>query len=302
VNLKKDSPKVQIVFEDSRSTAKDGVSAYHKLRLQNIQYIITSLTIVSEAVRPLSEKDNVLQIALSVHPDIAKSSNTLLRIYYGLEDEMKLIADYLSEVGAKKVAALYVNTPEDDLAINYYFKSYLASKNIEFIGSETYEFADKSLRNQLIKLKALNPDFIMTIDFGYMYPTMLKEAQSLGIREKILGGLGMMTAPSMPTELTKDIVFASASFVIDPTERYLEFDKRYEQKYGKRVTFDGVYTYEAFYILHENLRMGTTRYENFLSRTFDGISGKMFIDSTGTAKVDISIAKFDNTGKIVKLR
>lgn len=302
INSTKDSPKIQIVFEDSKGSAKDGVSAYQKLRLQKIQYMITSLTIVSEAVNPLCQQENILQIALSVHPDIARKGKNLLRPYYGLEDEMKLMVEYLFKLGTKRVAALYINTPEDDVAINQYFKNYLVSKGMMLIGRETYEFVDKSVRTQLLKLKALNPEFIMTIDFGYMYPTLLKEAQSLGIREKILGGLGMMTAPPMPVELIRGITFASASFVIDPTPNYTEFAKKYEKKYGRHVTFDGVYTYDACYILYGGLRTGKSKYQDFLNKTYDGISGKMLIDDSGTGKVEISIARFDDSGKKIKIQ
>lgn len=301
INAKAGETKVSIQIEDSSTTAKDGVSAYQKLRLNNIQQMITSLTLVSEAVKPLCEQDKVLQVALSVSPDIAKEGKTLIRPYYGLEEEMRVTADYLSKLGAKRVAALYINTPEYNPGINTYFKNFLAAKNITFVGSETYEFTDKSVRNQLLKLRALEPDYIMTGDFGYMYPTMLKEAQTLGVREKIFGGLGMMTAPSMPPELTKGIYFTSPNCVIQATPKYVEFAARYEKRFGKKVTFDGVYTYDAFYFLYNNLKAGKMNYAALLNQTYEGISGKIEIDNTGTGKVDVSVARFDDAGKWTKV-
>jgi branched-chain amino acid transport system substrate-binding protein len=298
INSKNEEPKVKIIIEDSKSTSKDGVSAYHKLRLEKIDGMVISLTIIAESVKPLYEKDNILTAVLSIHPEITKDTKNTLRIYYGLEDEMKLMADFLKYKNAKKVAALYIDTPEDRIGIEKYFKSYLAKNGIEYLGSETYTFSDKSVRSQLLKLKSLNPDFIMTIDFGYMYPTILKEAEALGIREKILGGLGMMTAPKMSNNLTKDIYFAAGGFVISPTSKFIEFANKYKQRFGKDLTFDGVYTYDAFYILFNVLKIKQRKKENFLNKTFEGISGKIFIDEEGKAKVDIKIGQYDDKGNI----
>lgn len=302
INSSSESIKLEILFEDSKTTAKDGINAYQKLRQNNLSGVITSLTIVSEAILPLAKKDKTIQFTLSVHPDIAKDSQWAIRAYYGLEHEMKLMAAYLGSIGVKKVAALYINTPEDNVAINNYFKNYLKEQNIDLIGQETYDFTSKSVNNLLLKLKDLNPDFIMTIDFGYMYPTILKEAQDLGIRNKILGGLGMMTAPSMPVDLTEGLIFTSASFIFEKSPEYLNFVKTYESEYGIKPTFDGIYTYDIIRMLFENLKNDKNGRDAFLNITYRGLSGNIYIDETGTGKVDISILKYDEKGNLTKLK
>ncbi|MEA3457200.1 MAG: ABC transporter substrate-binding protein, partial [Candidatus Thermoplasmatota archaeon] len=229
----KNEIKLKIFFEDSKGTAKDGLTAFNKLKMEGIKYYITSLTIVSLAIAPLCNQNGFIQFALSVDPLIAGQNKNLICLYYNLADEMKLISKLLAFKKAKDVASIYINTPEDETAINKFFKSYLKDYNIKHLGNYTYGFADKSVKNQLLKLKALDPDYINTIDFGYMYPTILKEAQVLGIREKIIGGLGMMTAPPMDTFLLSNIYFCASSFVIKPTEKYKIFAKKYEEKYGK---------------------------------------------------------------------
>lgn len=302
INANPANPTLEIEIEDSKSSAKDGVSAYQKLRLQSIKYFLTALTIVSQAVQPLCEQEHFLQFALSIHPDIAKAPQYLFRPYYGLETEMKLVADYLPKRKAKKVAALYINTPEAQVTMDKYFKKNLNANQIQLIGTETYGFTDKTVKNQLLKLKKLNPDFIVTVDFGYMYPIILKEAQTLGIRQKIIGGLGMMTAPPMPSTLTEGILFASASFVITPSTKYQDFAKKYEARYKKKVTFDGVYTYDSVRMLYSHIKEQGDNTNSLLNTTYQGISGPIHIDAEGTGQVDISLAQFDKTGKIQKVK
>jgi len=123
----------------------------------------------------------------------------------------------------------------------------------------------------------------------------------LGIREKIIGGLGMMTAPPMNTSLLSNIYFCASSFVIKPTEKYKIFAKKYQEKYGKPITFDGVYTYDSGNVLYSNIRDNKNKISDFVNNTYQGISGNIFIDSDGGSHVDISLAYYNNEGKINEL-
>ena len=295
------NPKLTILFEDSKGTAKDGLSAFNKLKIAGIRYYITSLTIVSLAIAPLCDDKNFVQIALSVDPVIAKENKHLMCIYYNLSDEMRLISKLLNYKKANTVASLYIDTPEDRISINKFFIDDLKKYGIKHLGSSTYTFTDKSLKYQLLKLKSLSPDYINTIDFGYMYPTILKEALSLGIRSKIIGGLGMMTAPPMPVSLLSGIYFCASSFVINPTKEYEAFAAKYRAEYGKAATFDGVYTYDAGNILYSNIRNNMDKTSEFVDKTYEGISGKIHLDADGTCHVAMSLGYYDDQGKIHEL-
>lgn len=301
INSNSSTPNLEVVIEDSKSSAKGGVSAYRSLRRKGIKPVITSLTVVSEAIKPIAKKEGVIQMVLSVHPDIAKSSDNVIRPYYGLEVEMKKMSSYLKSKDAERVSALYVNTPESKVAINEYLRPELKSFGGTLVGEETYSIQDRSVRNQLVKLKSEKPSYIMTIDFGNKYPTILKEASSIGVRENILGGLGMMTAPEMPDELTQGLTFAAASFVVDPSDNYLDFSKKYEREYGRKPTFDGVYTYDTVKMLYEALRDGKVRKKELLSTTYKGVSGNIKIDSTGTGKTEVSLGRYDSNGNIMEV-
>lgn len=290
--------KIEVYFEDSKGTAKDGVTAYQSLKQKGVKAFFTSLTIVARSIAPLIDKNDDVQFAASIDPEITKEYKNTFQVYYNIADEVKMAVDYFSFLKLKKVSALYIQTPEDEIAINKYLKPLLQSKGIDFLSPETFSFADKSLKNQLLKLKSLNPDRIYTIDFGYMYPVMLTEAKEYDIREKIFGGLGMMTAPPMPVELTNEIQFVSSSFVVNPTIKYQQFKASYLKKYNKPSTFDGVYTYDAVNIL-VYLVKNNYKQEVLLNKYFDGYSGTIFIDTTKSAQVDLKLAKFSKTGEII---
>jgi len=70
---------VELIFEDSKGNVSDAVFAYEKLRRQNVKYVVTTLTAPSEAVKPLCERDRIVQVALSVHSDLTNSTNFMIR-------------------------------------------------------------------------------------------------------------------------------------------------------------------------------------------------------------------------------
>ncbi len=297
INSRGKGLKIQLIFEDSRGNATDAVLGYEKLRRQSVKYIITTLTAPSEAVKPLCERDRIVQIALSVDSDLTQSAHFMIRPYYGLADEMKLMARYVASIGAKRMATLCVNTPENAAAINH-LKKFLKAEDIIVVGGRTYEFTDTSVQEQLEALKALNPDCIMTIDFGLMYPTMLRQADALGMRSRVLGGLGIMVTPALPRELSNGFTFAAASFFVQPTAKYTRFARAYQARYESKVTFDGVYTYDALHMLHDNLRKGEDGLRN---RTFYGVAGLMMIDATGSGHVAMNMGRFNAKGEIVRI-
>jgi branched-chain amino acid transport system substrate-binding protein len=301
INSRKTGPRVELIFEDSKGGGSDAILAYDKLRRQNVKYVVTTLTAPSEAVKPLCERDRIVQVALSVHSDLSNSTKFMIRPYYGLADEMKFIASYIASQGGKRMATLYVNTPENDAAINQHLKNFLKAENIVIVGRRTYEFTDTSVQPQLEALKSLNPDFIVTIDFGLMYPTILRQASALGIRDKILGGLGIMVTPPLPRELSNGFTFAASSFFVEPTRNYTRFARAYQARYKSKVTFDGVYTYDALQILYHSLCHGGDTVSNLRNRAFHGISGKITIDTTGSGHVAMDLGRFNNKGKIVRV-
>lgn len=288
---------VQLIFEDSKGSAKDGVSAYRKLMAQNVSALITSLTIVAEAIEPLCEQDSVLQVALSVDSHLAARSANTIQVYYSLKQEVELLLDQLFDKAAR-VAALTINVPESTNVVESVLKPGLERRGIAFVGFETYDFAATSLRNQLTKLAAQSPDMIYTVDFGYLYPTLLRDASEIAIREKIVGGLGMMTAPAMPADLTNGIKFAAASFVIKPTESFLRFKERFSQTYKSPPTFDGVYAYDALSLLAKGMREDRKSKGAFVDTSYNGLSGTITIGHDGSSKVDMSLGVFVGDGTV----
>jgi branched-chain amino acid transport system substrate-binding protein len=297
--------KVELIMEDSKSTAKDGISAAQKILLQKPIAVITSMTIISNATQPIFKENKILQIALSVHPKIAEQSAYTIRPYYGFDDEIKVVSKYFQKKGLKNIGALWVMVPESESAINNILIPELNKFGGKLISSEPFNFGSLDVKEELLKIKKENPDSIFTIDFGNMMGIILKEAQNLDIRDKIVGGIAFFYAPPIEKDLLENVPFAGPTFVIENSEEYQEFSEKFKAKFGKETSYDVCYTYDAFNFLIETIRKSQAGNIDLLEavksiKTFTGISGRMEIQENGNVSVSIRMGIYKD-GKMVPL-
>ena len=303
-------PRVQLIIEDSAGSARDGVSATQKILLQEPTAVITSLTIVSNATQQLLSEQKTPQIALSVHPTLAGQSRYTFRPYYGFEQEMRVLADYLIANNRRRVGILWVLVPECEAAINDVLRPRLEESGGLVVASESYNFTDMNLRAQLAKIASSEPDAILVMDFGNLYGLILKEAENLGIRKLVVGNIGLLTAPPIDDALLEGVVFSGPSFVINNSPEYAKFAAEFEQRTKMKPTYDVLYTKDAFDILMKALREtadaeGRVDRDRLAERlramnTYKGMTGEMKVNRNGNVEVEIGMGVYHD-GKIQPL-
>jgi branched-chain amino acid transport system substrate-binding protein len=303
-------PRVQLLIEDSAGSARDGVSATQKVLLQEPAAVITSLTVVSNATQPLLSEQKTPQIALSVHPTLAGQSRYTFRPYYGFEQEMRVLADYLIANNRRRVGVLWVLVPECEAAINDVLGPRLEESGGQVVASESYNFTDMNLRAQVAKIASSEPDAILVMDFGNLYGLILKEAENLGVRKLVIGNIGLLTAPQIDDALLEGVVFSGPSFVINNSPEYAKFAAEFEQRTKMKPTYDVLYTKDAFDLLVKALREtadadGRVDRDRLAERlrgmdAYKGVTGEMKINRNGNVEVGIGMGVYHD-GKIQPL-
>ncbi len=303
-------PHIQLLIEDSAGSARDGVSATQKILLQEPAAVITSLTIVSNATQQILSEQKTPQIALSVHAKLAAQSRYTLRPYYGFEQEMNVLADYLIANNRKRVGVLWVHVPECEVAIKDILTPRLEELGGMVVASESYNFADTNLRAQLTKIAASEPEAILVLDFGNLYGLILKEAENLRIRELVVGNIGLLTAPPIDGALLEGVPFSGPSFVINNLPEYVRFTDEFERRTKMKPTYDVLYTKDAFDLLVKALREttdseGEIDHERLADRlrgmgSYKGMTGELKINASGNAEVEIGMGVY-REGKIQPL-
>lgn len=290
--------KIELIVEDSKSNTKDGVTAAQKIILNKPNVVISSMTSVSLAVQSYFTKNNIPQIALSCHSNIV-NVNTF-RPYYGFDDEMYVISQYLKATGIKKLAALWINVPECKDAIKNILKPLLDKENIELVLSESYNFGNNDYKNLVAKIKSKNPDKILVLDFGDQLQNILIAFEQQNIRNKVIGNIGFFSASYIEPHLLENIVITGPAFLISDS-KYNIFNKDFIRKTGQRASYDVVYTKDAINFIFKALQNDTNN-SNLLNslksiKELEGLSGKLRMKNDGNLKVDISLGIYKN-GKL----
>ncbi len=248
---------VKIRIEDNKSTQKDSVSAYYKLRNEGISAFILSLTRSVEAVAPIGTTDKSIMMGLSMSPKIAERSDFLFRVYYGTEAQLDKLIEYMKKRGFKRLAVLYIETPEMSATYIDVLPEIIKSRklDINIVATESFSFSGKEIKSAMAKIADKKPDVIIIEDYGSLYSQILEAASIYGVSDKLLGGIGFTAIPPQQIKMFEGIPFLLPKEMIYPTKEYQEMLSRFESEYGAKplVGIDVLYTYYAAILLTDSL-------------------------------------------------
>ena len=189
---------LEIKIEDNKSSQKDAVAAYHKLRNEGVGNFILSLTRSVEAIAPMGTADNAIMMGMSMAPQIAKRSDLLFRMYYGTEAQLDKMVDYMSERNLKSLAILYIETPEMSSTYFDVLPEMIKSRGLDLtiVAAEPFDFSGKEIKSAMAKIADKKPDIVIAEDYGALYPQILETAKTYGIADNLIGGIGFRRHPS----------------------------------------------------------------------------------------------------------
>ncbi len=295
------SRQVDAIIEDSKSSAKDGLSAFHKLKAQGVKLFLVSMTAVAKTVSPIADREQLLQVALSADPFIAEEGKYTFRTYYGLDLEIRKMVDHIQSLGGKRVAALYINTPEVFNAVTKTLPNALEKIGAELIITEPFSFTTKDVRSLVAKIASKKPNWVIVEDYGSIYPNIIKEASALGIKNTLIGGIGFLGIPPDQRVLAGGIVFVAPKAAIERTKEYDGFIGRYKSKYGKEppVPIDAIHAYDSFNIIMAGCKKGgdrpvEVRKALLEQKIFEGAIGKIILDENGKADFETGLGIYKN--------
>ena len=304
-NIDKKTRKMELKIEDSRSTAKDGVSALQKILLEKPQAVLTSMTIISMSTQPILTNEQIPQIAQSVHPEIATLGKNVFRLYYGFEGEMYELADLAKIMGSKRVAVIWINVPECEAAIKNNLTPALEKNHAALVASIPYNFGTQDFKPLIAKIKAQNPDLLIIEDFGTLLPLIIETAKVAGFSiSQMAGGIGFLSAmPDTRIKLT-GIPFVCPSYLLDEPNAYKTFQERFRKASGGLdPSYDVVFTYDAFSFIakaiHEAKSLSKEDINEAMTHIteFSGVAGNLRIVDRALI-VPLSYGVFDDKGQL----
>lgn len=265
---------IELIFEDSKCDAKEGVNAYNSLKVKGVDAIIgTVCSSVTLAIAPLAENDKIVLISATASSlEISKSGEYIFRVYPSDELDASIISDFIKE---SKIAVASIN---NDYGTGVLIKLQEKIGNQIVINSK-FEFGESDFRSILTKIKSLNPEKIILVGYPENTLDFLKQARELGITQPIIGSSATFTA-DLFNKNYKDFYFTSPGVSPEGKNSFIE---SYKNKYNSDPGYPSEYGYDNFLILSEALRNNSNSQliEKLQKTSVDGATGNVSFDNNG---------------------
>lgn len=301
---KKHSGKLVVDLQilDSKGRAAEAVSALQAaLAQQKPHAIITSLSPVSRAIKPIVEKEGILTlITMTTMQDIARGTKHMARVYANAGDFAAPLAGHTKKHFGK-VHVLYM---QDEFGQSMYEAYAAALKGSPVtVSAGTYEMLQKDTRPLVARAVEERPDAVYVIGYGPAYLATIRYLREL--------------APAMP--LLADSTFsdpanraalgdAAEGAVFSGTENELTqsalqsavaFKESFSARFNRPAYGPAIFTYDALTLVSDlawkkGKVVAPTKKDVLKKSPVNGVLGQIRIDKDGESSFAMKLMKVEN--------
>lgn len=292
--LENDGYKINVYLEDTQSDPKQAVTAFNKLTsIQDVKIVFTMLSSHAMALKPLAEENKILLWGYSGHPDITKNSKYILRHSNIVEEDARVMSDYLIKKDFKKVGIIY-QQDEWGYVWNEVLPPILSQKGIR-ITSEPVDPKESDFKTTILKIKNQDPDVVVLSIYGPAIGLLVKQLRELEYKGDIFTSPGFITTPGAQ----KTAGDYAKGMYYQAFEENSAFDKDYKNKFNKEPVFWTLIPYIDMEILAYAIkRTNSTEPEKLIEfikkmTTFQGKYEKVSIKPSGDIIFKTIIKKWE---------
>lgn len=290
--------KLEIIYEDSKGNAKDGLSGTQKLvDFDQVRFVLINLTNVCLAARPILDQKQVLAFYLSTHPAVLDGSPNGFRVFISGVQESILLSGYAREHGYKALMILNVNDAYGKGTAQY-LKSML-EKFAVIRSVEEYNLPSPDFRVIVTKIRAASPNALVVIGYGQEYPLLFRQLEEQGWSGPVLGNISFanLAGQALQSPLVARVSYTAPGYISDESRHKSSqnFIGQYTQKYGKAPDFNAAYGYDNVKLLAQALSAvgdsNISRLRNHLVavRGYEGAIGRIDLTSSGDSETDMRV-------------
>lgn len=244
-----DHPELSIIYEDSKGTAADGLTAYNNLLLKKPDVFVSSLSIVSLPLATVTKENRIPMII--TQSAVNNITNEYAFRYY-TDANHYAIPPFKSDISPlkniTKIAVLYRN---DEYAKSVFKKiqelSSEDSKQIVFSGSYVPNTVDFS--TTMLKVKESGTEALLFV------PTppseslgILDSAKKLNVTIPMIESSNVLSDPSTRVK-APNITFYTNQFSYSIPGKNEEFKQRYKNKYNAEPNFMAAFGFDVINLI-----------------------------------------------------
>ena len=294
--------KIKLMEYDNHSTPiQSRLAARRAVKDGVVAVIGASWSSHSLAMAPYLQKMKVPMISPdSTHPDVTRTGDYIFRACFVDSFQGKALARFARKELRATTAAIVRNITSDySLGLSKVFDRHFTAGGGKVLAVLDYKFQQTEFRDLLEEARRLNPDVLFIpghAESGYI----VREAQQMGIKAKLLGGDGWPYRQFYANggqDLKEGYYTAHWSKEL-PTAETRDFIARYKNTY--EVTDFAAISYDAAMLLFDAMKravsLDRSAIRNALAATrdFSGVTGRISIDENGDPQKQVVVMKITN--------
>lgn len=304
--------KVEVIWEDDRGEANDGVLAFEKL-VQNdgVDAILGAvLTGVTKAVAEYAADLGIPMItASSTAYEITTDRPSVFRTCFLDPFQAVQLARYTKDEGLSKVAVLYDNGNEYSKGLYEAFVGEAAALGLEVVATESAAYGDVDFKTQLTNVKNASPEVVFLPYYGAEAALILTQAAEIGLETRFLGadGISDIVDAIANKALLKNMTYSDHFSTQADSEMAKSFVEAFKAAYNEEpsVSFSAT-GYDSALVLTEAFRQGSTEYADVAAAiratNLEAVSGRITFDDHNDPIKSAFMITFDEEGNKVFLK
>jgi len=260
--------KVEVLYEDTQSKKEVVPNVVRKLIEQDkvIALLGEVASSNSIAAAPVLKQFKRPAIApTSTNPKVTMDPEDLSKVnpYYFRAcfiDPLQgtVMANFAYNKLGKRKAALIYNIAQDyNKGLAQYFKQRFTELGGIIVAEETYPDQTQDFKPQLTKIKAQNPEIIISPNTYAETGLILRQANELGMTQVFMAG-DASHAPKVieiaGQEAAQNLYLTTLYVSDDPDPKAQAFAKKYRDKYNEEPNSNSCFSYEAMMVLAEAIK------------------------------------------------
>lgn len=243
--------KLEVIFEDTQCSVKDGVNAMKKLvDIDKVPAVLgATCSGVTLGISPIANEREVLLLSpLSSASAITEAGPFVFRVMPSDAFQSRILAKWIIDEGHNEIAVLYINNAWGEGVATEFTKTFKQLGGI-LLCTEVCKEGDKDFRVQLTKIKASNPSAFFCPTMPKEGNVILKQMKELGIQTPVYGADAWSVE-----ELTAggDNIADGVKYTYPAKftgEAYQTFAAAFKSKYGMGPDVNAAGAYDAVHIL-----------------------------------------------------
>jgi len=301
--------QIMVIVEDDQGKPEEAATTVKKLINQdNVIAIIGEVASSrSLAGAPICQAAGIPMISpASTNPKVTEVGDYIFRVCFIDPFQGTVMAKFCWNTLQVKSAAILTDIKNDySVGLAELFARTFTELGGKIVAQESYSEGDIDFKAQLTAIKAKKPETIFIPGYYTEAGLIARQARELGIKVILTGGDGWDSPRFLEIggQALENCFFSNHYFQDDPNPMIQNFVQEYKTKYDEVPDAMAVLGYDAAMVLIEAIRRaGTTdpqkiRDEIAATRDYEGISGKITIDSNRNASKSAVVIKIEG-GKL----